>query len=576
MGPISLKDSRRLTGPNLQLPGPGAIIDALAEPADQPGLIDAWQRAVLELHGALGLAAPRVGTARFQVGVSLAFSSPIDVLYAATELNEAAFARAQRELAGRAPGELPLAELRRHFERQSLPSLLALEAAARQRGFGILWDEEQISVGHGAGCLLLDRARLPDPEAIDWSRVHEVPTCMVTGTNGKSTTVRLVAAMAEAAGKRPGLCSTDWVRIGREIVDRGDYSGPGGARAVLRDPRTQVAVLETARGGIQRRGVALQAVPCAAVLNVTADHLGEWGSWDLEELADIKMVLARAVRPGGRAVLNAEDARIVARAQDLAGEVLWFALDPAAPALAAARAAGRPFATLIDGELVLSEGGRTRAIQRVERVRCALYGAARHNLANALAAIGMASHMGLPDRALAEALESFGRDPEDNPGRLVLFELGGLKALVDFAHNPDGQVWLLDTAKRLGAKRTLVVLGQAGDRDNGSILELVRVTVAAQPERIVIKEMQKYLRGRQPGEVPALIEAELLRLGYPREAISHAGSEAEALSQAMTWGQPGDVVLMFSHADRSGSIERLSAARAAGWAPGQPWPPAGV
>lgn len=560
-----------MTGPNLVLPGPGAILDVLVEPADQAALSAAWRRAVLDLHAALGRPAPTLNEARFAVGMSLAFSSPIDVLYAATELNEAALQRASAEVEGRPLPEAPLAALRGFFERQSRPRLLALEAAARERGLGILWDEEIISIGHGAGCLKLDRHNLPNPSEIDWSRVREVPCCLVTGTNGKSTTVRLVAAMAAAAGKVAGLCSTDWVRVGDEVLDRGDYSGPGGARLVLRDARTEVAVLETARGGIQRRGLALQAPACTAVLNVTPDHLGEWGSWDLEELADIKMVLARAVRPGGRAVLNAEDARIVARSRGLAGQVLWFALNPEAPALAAARAKGQPWAALIDGELWLSESGRTRPIQRADRIPCALYGAARHNLANALVAIALGNHLGLSDAALAQGLEQFGRNPDDNPGRLVLFDLGGLKALVDFAHNPDGQVALLDTAKRLGAKRTLVVLGQAGDRDNASILELVRVTVEAQPERIVIKEMQKYLRGRAPGEIPALIENELLRLGYPPRAISHAGSEAEALEQAVTWGQPGDVLLMFSHADRSGSLARLAAARDAGWRPGQPW-----
>jgi UDP-N-acetylmuramyl tripeptide synthase len=560
-----------LTGPNLVLPGPGAILDVLVEPADQAALSAAWRRAVLDLHAALGRPVPTLNEARFAVGMSLAFSSPIDVLYAATELNEAALLRASAEVEGRPLPEAPLATLRGFFERQSRPRLLALEAAARERGLGILWDEEVISIGHGAGCLKLDRHNLPNPSEVDWSRVHEVPCCLVTGTNGKSTTVRLVAAMAAAAGKVAGLCSTDWVRVGAEVLDRGDYSGPGGARLVLRDPRTEVAVLETARGGIQRRGLALQAPACTAVLNVTPDHLGEWGSWDLEELADIKMVLARAVRPGGRAVLNAEDPRIVARSRGLAGQVLWFALNPEAPALAAARAKGQPWAALIDGELWLSESGRTRPIQRADRIPCALYGAARHNLANALVAIALGNSLGLSDEAMAEGLERFGQNPDDNPGRLVLFDLGGLKALVDFAHNPDGQVALLDTAKRLGAKRTLVVLGQAGDRDNASILELVRVTVEAKPDRIVIKEMQKYLRGRAPGEVPALIENELLRLGYPPQAISHAGSEAEALEQAVTWGQPGDVLLMFSHADRSGSLARLAAARDAGWRPGQPW-----
>jgi UDP-N-acetylmuramyl tripeptide synthase len=267
--------------------------------------------------------------------------------------------------------------------------------------------------------------------------VADVPAVLVTGTNGKSTTVRVLASMVQAAGRVAGLSSSDWVRVGTDILDRGDYSGPGGARLALRDGRVEVAVLELARGGILRRGLPVR--------RVAADHLGEYGILDVEALADAKLVVAKAVRGSGRLVLNADDPRLAARAVASGAELAWFSLAPARGV--------RDGAAVEDGRLVLRRNGVSVPVLPMKEVRIGLEGAARHNLANALAACAAADALGLPPEAMAAALASFGTDEADNPGRGVWRELGAVKVLVDFAHNPHGVRAIAEVVARVPATR---------------------------------------------------------------------------------------------------------------------------
>ena len=196
--------------------------------------------------------------------------------------------------------------------------------AARRHGVTFLHGEELVSVGSGRGVRVWPEQDLPDPAAVDWSAVFDVPTALVTGSNGKTTVVRLLAAMASAAGRVAGLSSTDAVRVGDRTVDQDDYSGPSGARLLLRQPDVEVAVLETARGGLLRRGLAVQRADVAVVTNIADDHLGEFGVETLEALAETKLLVARALGGDGRLVLNADDPVLVPAAARLAAPIAWF------------------------------------------------------------------------------------------------------------------------------------------------------------------------------------------------------------------------------------------------------------
>ncbi|HXO20661.1 MAG TPA: Mur ligase family protein, partial [Thermoanaerobaculia bacterium] len=340
---MRLLDSRRLTGPNLLLDRAGAVVDVALAPAEVPAAIELWRGCARRLLEAVGWEREKLAARRFPGGASLAFTAPIDALYAATEVNEAAWAMAEAALAkpSVAPADLEAvaALLRTAIAAESNPALLALERAAAVHGVAFLADADCASVGLGAGSLAWPVRGLPDPAAVDWSRVRDVPVVLVTGTNGKTTTVRLLAAMLAVSGKVAGFTSTDRIEVGGKVLERGDYSGPGGARTLLRDPRVEAAVLETARGGILRRGLAVRSADAALVTNVAADHLGDLGVHDLRTLAEAKLVVARAVPPRGRLVLPAADRELAMQGPKSGGApILWFGLDPAAPPIAAAAA----------------------------------------------------------------------------------------------------------------------------------------------------------------------------------------------------------------------------------------------
>ena len=571
---IRITESRRLPGPNLLWDRPGAVMD-IAVPDDLADrLLSAWKEAVDLALAAVGWGDEGTMVRRFPGGASLAISAPIDVLYAATEVNEWAFAEAKAQVAG---GDAPPLEeaaerLRCEIENERAPRLRAMEAAARQHGVIFQMDPHHVSVGGGTGVMTWKTDEVPDASAVDWTRVHDVPMVLVTGSNGKTTTVRLLTAVLTAAGRVTGMCCTDSVNVGGEVLSRGDWSGPGGARMVLRDRRVEVAVLETARGGILRRGLAVRHADAAIVTNIAEDHFGEWGIHDLAALAEAKLVVARAIGPGGRLVLNADDPHLVAAAPRLTAPLLWFSLRPDHPVLRAHLAQGGDAAFLEGSDLVLVHRGRRAVVASVSDVPITLNGAARHNVHNVLGVIALASALGLTPEQIAPGLTRFRGTPDENPGRLNLFDLGGVTVVADFAHNPHGMDALVTMASALPARRRLLILGHAGDRDDNATREFARSAWGFHPDRIVLKEMEIYLRGRAPGESAGLIREEFLRLGAAPESMTHADSEYAAVLEALEWARPGDLLLLPLHAERERVLGLLDRLQREGWTPQRPVP----
>ncbi len=409
---------------------------------------------------------------------------------------------------------------------------------------------------------------LPDPDGVPWHEAHDVPVALVTGSNGKTTTVRLVAAMASAAGRTPGYSSTDGIFVGRELVDEDDWSGPGGARKVLRDNRVKVAILETARGGMLRRGLGVERAEAAAVTNVAADHIGEYGVEDVRAIAEAKLVVRRALGRSGILVINAEDEVLAASAEAYDLPLTWFSLDAESPRLLRHLQARGDASVVEDGRMVIISKGKRAPIIEVSEVPMTLGGAARYNIANALAAIPLAFALGIGIDAVRGALREFDSRSAVNPGRGNFFQLGGVTVLVDFVHNPHGMHALAEMVMMLPAKRRLIVLGQAGDRDDASIKELVRAACEIPLDRIIIKEMTSYLRGRPAGEVPALIEEQLKALGTPAEKIGRAEDEVSAARKALEWAREGDILILPVHSQRAEVLTLIERMISGAWRPG--------
>ena len=571
--PMKLLDSRRLTGPNLLQEQPGAVLDVALDPTEAEVAVAAWRERARALLDAVGWTAEETAVRLFPDGASLSFSARVDCLYAATEVNEEAWRAAEAAVRGEPAPDLADAadRLRAAIDRESNPALLALQAAAEARGVAFLSDDEVVSVGLGTGSLSWPVRELPALDEIPWERVHDVPVVLVTGTNGKTTTVRLLAAMARAAGLAAGLTSTDRIEVDGELIERGDCSGPGSARTLLRDPRVELAILETARGGMLRRGLAVRRAEAAAVTNIAADHLGEFGVNDLEALAEVKILVARAVGSEGKLVLNGDDPLLVARAGRLTAPVAWFSLDPERPAFQELLGPDTTAWVLHNGEIERWHGGWKQTLAHVDEIPIAFGGAARHNIANALTALALGAAIRLPDEPMLRALRQVRGTAEDNPGRANLLELGGTKILLDYAHNPHGLTALLGLATNLpGRRRLLLVLGQAGDRSDEAIRDLARTAWSIRPDRIIVKELPEMLRGRSEGEVPAILEDELRRLGAPEESLGRASNEIEAVREALAWARPGDQLVLLVHTQRDAVFELLGRLRDSGWSAGQP------
>jgi UDP-N-acetylmuramyl tripeptide synthase len=495
----------------------------------------------------------------------------VDALYAATELNERAWERAEAAVAGHAPAstrDADVESLRSMIAAERNPDLVALRDAARARGVTFLHGEQLVSVGSGRGVRVWPEHAIPPVSEIDWDAVGDVPIALVTGSNGKTTVVRLLAAMAAATGRIAGASATDAVRVAGRTIDEGDYSGPHGARLLLRQPEVEVAILETARGGLLRRGLAVEHAAVAVVTNIADDHLGEFGVQSLEALAETKLLVARAIGDQGRLVLNADDAVLATAASRARVPLGWFSLHAANPRLEDGGAAAT-----VDGETVLlREDGRTVPIASIAEIPLTMGGAARHNVANVLAALVAAGKIGVPPEAMADTLRRFGREPSDNPGRANLIELGGARILIDYAHNPDGMRALAAVTATIPARRRLVLLGQAGDRSDDSIRALATQAFALQPDRVVVKEMDRYLRGRRLGEVPGILAAEFRRLGVPPDEVIDGGPELAAVRRALGWARPGDLLVMALHQDWAQVMALLEDLRAKGWRAGDPVP----
>ncbi|MGA8203218.1 MAG: hypothetical protein WB812_01795, partial [Woeseiaceae bacterium] len=252
---IELLDARRLTGPNRLFDVPGTILDVVCDAGEAARLAPVWERHARRVVARLGWAGePEYRSLQVQGGVSLGFTAPIDALYTAVAAGEWAFAAALAELSG-APApdfEAALADLQRAQAEEANPALIQLQAAAAARGVTFLWDDDEVSLGMGRRSRTYPARALPAVSTPDWETFADVPVAVVTGTNGKTTTVRLAAHIARGAWAGVGISSTDYIAVDDRIVDRDDWSGPGGARIVLRDRAVDCAILETARGGLLR------------------------------------------------------------------------------------------------------------------------------------------------------------------------------------------------------------------------------------------------------------------------------------------------------------------------------------
>jgi cyanophycin synthetase len=382
-----------------------------------------------------------------------------------------------------------------------------------------------------------------------------IPVIAVTGTNGKTTTTRLIAHLFRHTGASVGFTTTDGVYLGNRLVIEGDMTGPFSANVILSNPAVDVAVLETARGGILRAGLGFDECDVGIVINVSADHLGLRGIHTVEQLADVKGVIPAVTKREGHAILNADDPLVLQmRDRSDADIVLFSTMPPGAnPDVEAHLAKGGIAARIEDDTFVIHRGRLRIPIAEVHDVPLMVGGAAGFQAQNVLAAILAAYVRGVRYDDIRSGLLSFFPSPTLTPGRMNMMRLGRGRVIVDYAHNAAAMRGMMEFVRHVEATRRSAVIAGPGDRRDDDLRTLGRL--AAGMDHIIIKE-DSDTRGRVRGTIAELIHAGVAETGKSPESIEIVLDEMDAVRHAVERMTDGELLVIFA-VDVPGVLELL-------------------
>lgn len=548
---LQLDEVRRLTGPNLLWGEPGAIVDALIDGIDKAAVVKCWQTWIEKLQSNFGWQQSHTYRVHDE-GVNMALSAPMDALYTACELAELAWHCTVAELEQQClpDWQTRLTELHTELAEEVNKPLLAMMAVAETQRITCISDDDEVSLGMGKTVDVWPIRELPNLANIDWNKYCDIPRAFVTGTNGKSTSVRLASCIAKAAGICAGVTSTDFIRVGDDIIDTGDYSGPGGARMLLRDSRTELAFLEVARGGILRRGIPIESVDAALITNIASDHLGQYGINTVEELAEAKFVVAKGLNDQGILVVNADNQEVVKQTGKVNKKLCWFSKNESHPLIQQQIQTGGRAVFIRAGHIYYHANGLFESIAALTNIPMTLSGTAQHNIENALGVVGLCKALKLPSYAIVRGLKEFGSNANDNPGRGNIYDVNGFKVVVDFAHNEHSMRAVVNTVKKMPHNKLIVMFSHAGDRSDQEMQDLTNAVADLNADTYIIAELEKYLRGREPGDISKLASSFLHQRNVIKEKIKKVNSPFDGAKLAVDIAQGGDIILLFALDER--------------------------
>ncbi|MEZ4241481.1 MAG: Mur ligase family protein [Myxococcota bacterium] len=534
-GPVE-PSARPIHGRHLLLPAGGAAVDADLPPDEARDAAAEWLDLACRLAAPFGLGPAEARVAGGHVSLTLAAPPDLREL-AVIVLDQAVGAATVQEISARPD-----------------PALRALYAAAAAAEIPIVHDAVEVVLGFGAGAVRLDRKRLPRDPATVLAGVQHIPIVRITGTNGKTTTANLLAAIATAAGETAGVATTEGVRVGPPsdgapgTVTAAAPSAARAARMLGRDPRVTFAVLETGRGGLMRRGLLFDGADAAIVTNVSADHLGEWGIDTVEALARVKLTVAEGLRAGGALVVSADNPVLT--------EILaeW----PGAARVRTLRFSARRQAEGWADEHTVHVAGLELPIAELP---ITLGGAARYNVENALAAALAARAVGLGAEAVDAGLRALKPTATDNPGRGNLYVVRGAMVIVDNVSNAEGMTRMGELAKALDGDRTTLVFGLSAPRSPELVRQLGAAAAALGCVRYVVKPIPP-TQDPGPGDEVDRLCAALRDAGVGEERIAVATDEREAVRMVLDHLAPGDLALLMVHHDLRAVQRQLEAAGA--------------
>ncbi|QIV95830.1 UDP-N-acetylmuramyl tripeptide synthase [Allofrancisella inopinata] len=541
--------SRRLVGPNLFFKETGTVLDVpLTE--DKEKLTKLFYEEANRILPALGWEEIKIVHKFFNNGIRLAITAPVDITMPACDVIDFIWLSVReyvekgsfKTLEAAKEILLPLINEDKNLTYRKLYEL------AKSKGFNAFRDKNKAFVGSGTGCYEFD-LEYDDISLVPWQNVYDIPAVIVTGTNGKTTTVRLTDYICRFAGKVTGYTSTDWVKVNDELIDEGDYSGPTGHQFVLTNKKVEVALLESARGGLLKRGLIETFVDAAAVTNVSTDHLGEDGIETVAELAEAKSIVFRAMGENSHAVINLDNSYMKERfdllkcnkivvTQNLEAHDMDYYLS------------NSDYACIVeDGKFKwLDKKSKTELLNVVD-APLTVKGFAKHNIENAMIAIALAFKLKIDLKTIAAALKNYKNDQKVNRGRANIFEWDNKVAVLDYAHNEAGMEALLSMMQAYDkGGRKFLMMGTTGDRKN-LIPSINNVILKYDIDFIVIKETDKYLRGAKPFELPLAIREDLQKKGFNVANIYMSHGELEGVKYILDKLDDNDIGIFCCQAE---------------------------
>jgi len=373
--------------------------------------------------------------------------------------------------------------------------------------------------------------------------VHSVPVISVTGTNGKTTTTRMIAKILKSNNMAVGMTSTGGVYIDDELVVKGDTTGPRSAEIVLMDKNIDVAVLETARGGIVNKGLGYDLADVGLITNIGDDHIGIDGINTLEDMADVKSLIVEAVKPEGYSIINADDIYAERIAKRASGNIIYFSQNHNNRLIIQNKSNGKKAVYIKENIIYIFNGEKELPVINVENIPATFGGALEHNIENSLGAVAASYGIGVDTAIISKGLSEFHTDATNNIGRFNVFEVKDFKVVIDYGHNIGGYSRVLNGLKKMKVNRLIGVIGVPGDRNDISILKVGELS-GRYFDQIYIKE-DKDLRGRESREVAQLLQKGCMMGKLSDQNIDIELDEKEALIKAMENAKGGDTIIVF-------------------------------
>lgn len=552
--------SSRLLGQNRFFTTAGAVLDIEVK-GDNQTLAALYVNELERLLAALPIKDYQIKSLVYGGGINIAVKYPYDLLMVACEILDWVW----EDIVDLTDREIPVnfarsvKRFKKIIKENQKVILRKIYAKAQTLKLNFFIYKDLLVLGSGKQQFRAPLNQITKLGDIPWKKIANIPTVLITGTNGKTTTTRLTEFICRKAGLFSGYCSTDWVMINGKSFGEGDLSGPTGHQMVLMHPQLDVAVLEVARGGLVKRGLLPNYVAAATVTNIAYDHIGQNGIETLMDLAEAKGVVYAALADDGIAIVNLDDEYIPQL--EIATNKAYLSTKKNAAELTCYLLADNFIVYLEDNLIMIATANEVFTLNDIRKIPLTVDGLARYNYENVLHAVALTFALGIEPRAIQRGLRLFGGDAKSNFGRWNHYhstQHGQL--VVDIAHNPAGLISVLNLAQDYRRLHGLtgkfgLMYGVTADRRE-TLPEIAKIIADDNIDFVVIKEFQESLRGSELGEMPQLVYEALIAAGYPDAKIKIIPNELEAVQYILSQAQPADFWMLCTH-DLLTDVSRL-------------------